>query len=319
MIEIGGDVGSGVRRRGGSAVSPTPFLFEAGRPGDVRHFVHKRIARAAKSFVTSGFSPSAAALGFLQQDTPIPRQQSRRTPIPRQFQKRTVLSARQRAPITAPRPVSRLTLAATTGAPTASPRPVTRLAAVTETFTPRPFTAPAPQAQRGCGPGFVEGPGGCVRSGGIPAAIASTLGFRLAFGSPKPRTTPMARHRGDFQAVEGAFGMPAMVPEEEMRRTLVCPRGMVLGDDELCYPKAVLPKRSKFRKWRGQARPPVSAADARHIRKAAAAKERVLRLAKDVGLHASKTKPSSSRSTKRHQHLLAAPPRQLQVISEETN
>lgn len=125
----------------------------------------------------------------------------------------------------------------------------------------------------------------------------------------------MARRRGGFEAVVGAFGMPAMVPEEEMRTTLVCPRGMVLGDDDLCYSKAVLPKRSKFRKWRGQARPPVSAADARCIRRAAAAKERVLQLAKDVGLHAAKSKPRAAAKPAPHQHLLAPPA--LRVISEE--
>jgi len=37
-----------------------------GRPNDSRGFVHKRLFGAAKSFVSSGFSPSAAALGFLQ-------------------------------------------------------------------------------------------------------------------------------------------------------------------------------------------------------------------------------------------------------------
>jgi len=126
----------------------------------------------------------------------------------------------------------------------------------------------------------------------------------------------MARRRGSFQAVEGAFGMAAMVPQEELRRTLVCPRGMVLGEDDLCYPKAILPRRSKFRKHRGQARPVISAADSKAIRKAARARDRVLKLAKDVGLHASKTKPASRKAPK-HQHLLAPP--QLRVISEETN
>lgn len=126
------------------------------------------------------------------------------------------------------------------------------------------------------------------------------------------------RRRRTGQAVEGAFGMAAFVPEEEMRLTLVCPPGHVLGDDELCYPKAVLPRRSKFRKWRGEMRPPVSAADAKAIRKAAAAKERVLLLAKSVGLHASKTRPSS-KSKPQHQHLLAAPARELRIIHEETN
>lgn len=128
------------------------------------------------------------------------------------------------------------------------------------------------------------------------------------------------------RAVVGGFGLPAMVPDivgsitrrdgstGPIRR---CMRTMVLGSDNLCYPKAVLPRRSKFRKWRGDVRPAVSAADVKAIRKAAAAKDRVLALAKDVGLHASKARPTSR--PKAHQHLLAAPAKELRVISEHTN
>jgi len=121
------------------------------------------------------------------------------------------------------------------------------------------------------------------------------------------------------RAVEGAFGLPAFEPEEELVPTLRCPRGMVLGQDDLCYPKAVLPRRSQWRKWKGTARAPVTAGDARSIRKAARAKDRVLKLAKSVGLHASKTRPAPKAKKSAHQHLIAAPARQLQVISEETN
>jgi len=60
-------------------------------------------------------------------------------------------------------------------------------------------------------------------------------------------TTPA---EGDFQAVQGAFGMPAIAPKSAMRQRFVCPPGMVLGDDNLCYPKAVLRRSSRFRKWR---------------------------------------------------------------------
>jgi len=287
------------------------------RPGERRHFVHKRVLGAAKSFITSGFSPTAAAAGFLR--APRPSAISRRAPIPPQFRRRTTrraeISARTAVPSAAPRPVTRILSATRTGVRSASLRPVSRLQPVSRQVS-RSFAA--------CGPGFVMQNGRCVRRGGLrglPSRVLDPLGLGQFLVRPQPRETPMARDRGGFQAVEGAFGMPAMVPEEEMRRTLVCPRGMVLGDDELCYPKAVLPRRSKFRKWRGQARPPVTAGDARAIRKAAAAKERVLTLAKSVGLHASKTKPSSGRGRKAaHQHLIAAPAReQLHVISEETN
>lgn len=298
--------------------TPPPYFTSSfvNRPGDVRGFIHKRVLRAAKGFVTSGFSPTAALSGFL---TNGGRAMSRRAPRPKDF-RRFESSARTTAPSAAPRPVSRLALAAATGAPTAAPRPVSRLAALpVSDFAPR-----QPGRISRCGIGFVMRGGRCVREGGLLPSIERGFGIDIRGSArrlqTRVRTPPMARGRGGFQAVEGAFGMPAMVPEEEMRRTLVCPRGMVLGGDELCYPKSVLPRRSKFRKWRGQAGPPVSAGDARAIRKAAAAKERVLTLAKSVGLHASKTKPQTvrGRSTK-HQHLLAAPAHEIRVISEETN
>jgi len=90
-------------------------------------------------------------------------------------------------------------------------------------------------------------------------------------------------------AVVGAFNLPAMVPQvvgliadhhgqaNPIRR---CLAGMVLGKDDLCY--AGLP--NKWRKWPKAARPPVSASDAKAIRRAAASVNRVKRLAKSVGL-----------------------------------
>jgi len=288
------------------------------RPGERRYFVHKRIGRAVKSFVTSGFSPTAAAAGFL---APQVSRTSKKTPVPRQFQQ-FALTARRTAPITAPRPVTRLALAVKTGTTAELPRAVSRVQmATTRVGRPTPF-APTSRAKPTCNFGQIFRNGRCVS---IPQIIVDPLDVlrprSRRFAPDKPtqrRTTAMPRDRG-FQAVEGAFGMPAAVPDEEVRTVLVCPPGMVLGHDELCYMKALLPKRSQFRKWRGQARPPVSAADARAIRKAASAKDRVLKLAKSVGLHASKTKPASGGRKRAHQHLLAAPARELRVISEETD
>jgi len=282
--------------------------------GTELNFVHKRIFGAAKSFITSGFSPTAAVGGFLQKPNggarfPPRRAVSRRTPRP------PPLSARTRAPSAAPRPVTRVQLAADTGAPSAAPRPVSRLT--------QDFPGQARRAA-GCGIGFVLRNGKCERAGGfIPAAerffdADFPGGTQRGITGGTTRRTQVARRRGTGQAVIGAFGIPAEVPDEELVRRLVCPPGTVLGKDELCYMKAVLPRRSRFRKWRPAPRPTLSRADENHIRKAAAAKERVLVLAKKAGLHASKSRPAL-RSKKAHQHLIAAPARQLQVISEETN
>jgi hypothetical protein len=103
-------------------------------------------------------------------------------------------------------------------------------------------------------------------------------------GAPAVVPTTGTQVGGGGQAVMGAFGIPAMAPRMETRIVRECGPGMVLGRDNLCYPKSVLPKRSKYRKWRGEPKPPISAADMRAIRAAARAQDRVKQLAKDVGL-----------------------------------
>lgn len=98
-------------------------------------------------------------------------------------------------------------------------------------------------------------------------------------------TTPGERSVGpEFQAVQGAFGLAAMAPFAETRVHLDCPKGMVLGRDNLCYPKQVLRRNSKFRKWRSGPKPPVSAADAKMIRRLGAARSAVIKLAEGVDL-----------------------------------
>ena len=102
---------------------------------------------------------------------------------------------------------------------------------------------------------------------------------------------------GGGQATVGAFGLPALSPTGISRLVRKCGRGMVLGVDNLCYPKAVLTGRSKFRKWRRPVRPPVTRRDVIAIRRAAGARDRVKELAKDVGL-----KIGSSRKKKVSHH-----------------
>lgn len=103
---------------------------------------------------------------------------------------------------------------------------------------------------------------------------------------PTPRiTTPAERSVGpEFQAVQGAFGLPAMAPFVETRIHLDCPKGFVLGMDNLCYPKAILRGNSKFRKWRVGPKPPISAADAKMFRRLDAARAKVAKMATAVDL-----------------------------------
>jgi len=136
------------------------------------------------------------------------------------------------------------------------------------------------------------------------------------FSAAAPGGDPFLTEAGG-QAVAGGFGLPAYTPLIEQTTVRRCGPRMVLGFDNLCYPKAVLPPRSQFRKWKRPPRTTLSRRDEAAIRRAAGAKDRVLSLAKEAGLFASKTRPQKKVSSRGHQHLIAPP--QLRVISEETN
>jgi len=98
-------------------------------------------------------------------------------------------------------------------------------------------------------------------------------------------TTPIERAQGtEFQAVTGAFGLPAMAPFAIMQTVLDCPRGMVLGKDDLCYPSAVLRRNSQFRKWRSAPRPTVTRRDERALARIDSVQKALKRLGKKAGL-----------------------------------
>lgn len=262
-------------------------------------FVHRRLLGAAGGFLTGGIPGAAAGFvlggGGAPAAVPRPRAVSIAPPLP------PVRTLAQPIVLTQiPRPVTRLAQAAVTLQPTAPPRPVTRLLnQAVLSFSPAAPTAGP------CEPGFVLENNLCVRAGGFLPSIERT------FGTDFPGGTVVARGGG---AVVGAFGMPAMVPARLARTVLQCPRGAVLGTDDLCYPKGVLSARNLHRKWRRAPRPVVSNADAKAIRRAAATRDRVLKLAKDVGLHASKTKPTARKSPAATHH-----PHQLAVVHEVSN
>lgn len=80
---------------------------------------------------------------------------------------------------------------------------------------------------------------------------------------------------------EGMFGALSAIPVAVQTQRLVCPPRLVLGIDNRCYAKGTIPR--NLRKWIPARKPPVSAADAKCIRKAAAAVGRVKRLAVSTG------------------------------------
>lgn len=131
-----------------------------------------------------------------------------------------------------------------------------------------------------------------LTGGGQPAGcpegqirVADTC---VALGDAWPGGDPLLTEAGG-QAVEGSFGIPAYTPTIKQRTVRECGPRLVLGFDNLCYPKAVLPRRSKFRKWRGEVRPIISRRDTVALRRAGAAKDRLMEAAKDAGLSVSKS------------------------------
>jgi len=150
--------------------------------------------------------------------------------------------------------------------------PATDIARPTR-FTPQISPVQATQ----CPAGYVWRNGACRRGSVTPVVLP-----------PTPTITTPAE--GDFQAVQGAFGLAAMAPKAETRVHLDCPKGMVLGEDNLCYPKQVLRRNSQFRKWRSGARPPISAADAKMFRRLDAARKKVAEFAKVADLRVTRKK-----------------------------
>lgn len=84
-------------------------------------------------------------------------------------------------------------------------------------------------------------------------------------------------------AVQGAFGLPAIRPAQQQRVRLRCPSGMVLGKDNLCYPKQLLGPRSKYRKWRADPKPKVSAAEWKTLKRAERTRDKIKEVAKTAG------------------------------------
>lgn len=132
----------------------------------------------------------------------------------------------------------------------------------------------------GCPRGFERDENGnCIRQG-VRGVVERIL--------PGGRSGTLADRFGE--ATLGAFGIPGIFPAQvgsrsnargEVNPILECPPGAVLGKDNICYMKGSIPR--KFRKWPPAPRAPVTAQDAKAIRKAASARKRVKKLAGNVG------------------------------------
>lgn len=127
-------------------------------------------------------------------------------------------------------------------------------------------------------------PGPCT-----PPFVRDQSGICVLQGSPADISTGPSGFNGtgvSGVAVMGAFGIPAMQPVvvgniggSPIRR---CMAGAVLGKDDLCYMKGSIPR--QFRKWRPAAKPPMSAADAKALRRIGTLQNKVKGLAKSANL-----------------------------------
>ncbi len=197
-------------------------------PNDSRGFVHKRIGRGLKKFVTSGFNPLAGIGGFVSGGGECPSGMVR-VVGPGPNETRCVVQTRSTTIALAPSGPCRFPL---------RPDPVT---------------------------------GRCrVFIGDRPGRDTSPL--QLGPGVPV----------GD--ATMGRYGA-ALVPGSRVIDRAVCLRGMVLGDDNLCYNRSQIS--NKERMWPRGRRPLLSGGDMRAISIASRAASRLTRTAQrlqEIGL-----------------------------------
>ena len=210
------------------------------------NFVHKRLLGAAKSFVTSGFNPLAAAGGFLQRPSPaVTVAQQVRRPAPR------TLTARPSASSAAGKEMGR---SAKFG-----PEAVPATRKITGTTVAQSLSFG----------------GDCVIPGQRIDPVTGKCDFFL--GTQKGRDPVNGFDGGMGEAVMGRYGA-AVVPGSRMIDRAVCARGMQLADDGLCYNKGNIS--NKQRMWPAGRKPLLTGGEMRAITVAATAGRRLERASK---------------------------------------
>jgi len=217
-------------------------------PNDSRGFVHKRIGSAFKGFVSSGFNPLAAVGGFIAPTAP-----ARRT-LPR----------------------------------VATARPTTFSAVGQEVgrqakFGPSSTAVALTGSTAGPCPGIfsVRGPGGtCIDISALPPGGRPAVTPRA--GVVETGFTPGSMEVGG--AVMGRFGA-ALTPGSRIIDRAICLRGMVLGNDGLCYNSKGF--RNSDRMWPRGRKPLLTGGEMRAISVASRAATRLTNAAvrlQDIGL-----------------------------------
>jgi len=221
-------------------------------PNEVRNFIHRRVIGAASSFVSSGFNPLSAGLTFLRGGG------------------RSGAKARKFPGVKSQGPSASRALVRTPTARTLTARPGPRSAAEqargreikfaslgVEGSRPsiRPQFSVPPIFGKCIPPFFDDGQGGCEIDL-VPGPGGGGTGPRRDIGE-----TIMGRY--------GAGEVPGNQPIDRA----VCRRGMVLGNDGICYNRSQIS--NKERAWPRGRRPLLTGGDMRAISTAARAGKRL--------------------------------------------
>ncbi len=119
----------------------------------------------------------------------------------------------------------------------------------------------------------------------LPFAGEPGLGFNTPFGRASFGESQEVRMQASGLPMLGPFGT---VPVTEARAIRRCPPGHRLALDGLCYPKALLAKRSKLRAWPAEMAPPITRADARALNKIDSVQKKIKTMGKKAHLKVTK-------------------------------
>jgi len=240
-------------------------------PNDVRNLVHKRLFRAAKGFITGG--PGGALGGFFEQQRAVSK--TRRVSQAQLIRERAPTRPVSRAAVR--RPVAR-TLTARPGATSAAQKRMgleVKFANVSQFSLPEVFGRCIP-------PFFSDGQGGCELDI-VPGPGGGGTGAMRDIGE-----TVMGRY--------GAGEVPGNQPIDRA----VCRRGMILGDDGVCYNKSQIT--NKERQWPRGRRPLLTGGDMRAISTAARAGRRLTGATKRLQKIGLMKKPAPRRISQAQAH-----------------
>lgn len=119
---------------------------------------------------------------------------------------------------------------------------------------------------------------------GDPGAGISIGDLRLGIQEERVQASQEVRMQQAGLPMLGPFGV---VPQQEQRMIRRCPPGHRLARDGLCYPKALLAKRSKLRMWPAEPACPITRSDVRALRKRESVERKLKALGKQAHLKVS--------------------------------